>query len=274
MTSRLKNTDKKQVVFGFFDLVVLLTKSHRLLIIGPLLVGLVVFISTWNLPPEYDFEVVAVIAEESLSDLAGERTLDNVILKKNLQISNAELADKISYTGIAAARRLALRWGNLEDGESILQAILTELRETSEIRHGEQILKLQSKISVGREQLTAVGNMQEILLAKASELRVEASELESSALAQALGITMENKEKYADLLQGLITQLDILQKDGTPQPGSTVVVTPTTAERYVLLKILPYLSALSTLMVLLVFVFVREGLRDSQGDLKADAKPK
>ncbi len=258
----------EQDEISLLDILVTLAENAKLLIIGPLLVGLSALGVGYMLPQT--FESVAVLQAEQVtaSLMTTAVVLDPVVAKLGLaKDASAEEARGMLRRQIKAAVGrndkllvLTVFAPTPQQAQAIAVAVLEQTYLQSRSKGG-ILARLEKQLAEVQRRLKNAENAATSLLK-----RVELSDANANANAG-----------YADLLSAAAaaqTQISALEAQLEGISESQLVQAPTLPEQASQPKkaLLAILATLATGLVLLLFVFMRQALRNAAADVEAERK--
>jgi uncharacterized protein involved in exopolysaccharide biosynthesis len=254
--------------FTLLDLLLVVVDNLRLLVLGPLLAGLLAFVGVSLMPKTYESTAILKAEQATASLVNSASVLDPIAvslgLTKKLEVDDArlELKKQIQVRMNAKDKLLTLttRSETPQGAQALAQAVLTQTYLNSQARDSEKLrLQKQLEQAITREKQA---NQAGLILAKKLEGNADVSQM-AQGYAQIMSVVQESQAAQVEIERQLIG-LD----------SSALVVEPTLATKQVSDKrgLITVLAVQGTGLFLLIWVFVRNSLRNSSRDTTASQK--
>ena len=263
----------EQAEFSVLDIVVTLVENFKLLIIGPLIVGLCALGLGYVLPKT--FESVAVLqADQSIASLmTTAAVLDPVAIKLGMhKVASAE-----------EARRALLKNMKTVVGKTDKLLTLTVLASTPQLAQATANALIEQTYLQSRPKGSVRARLEQQLVAVKKRLKDSTSVADN--LFERLGSTTTSSvNNGAELARGYADLLNLIvgaQKQSSELQGlleglseSMLVQAPTLPQNPSQPKkaLLAIGATLATGLALLLFIFIREAVRNSANDFEAASK--
>ncbi len=257
---------------GVLDLLLALAENIKLLIIGPLVVGLVALGISFMLPHTYQ-SVSVLQADQSIASLmVTASVLDPVIASfglakaETLEDARSKLRSQIK-TAIGRADKLltlTVSANTAQQSQAIANALLRQTYQQSRPR-GTARARLETQLAEAQVRL---GNARAAAASLLRRLETNASGLNGGAdIARGYAELLSASGAAQTQISDLETQLEGLSESLLLQP-------PTLPEKHSQPKkgFIAIGAALATELVLLLFMFVRQAFRNTAQDLVASEK--
>lgn len=259
------NTDE---AFRFLDMLLVIVDNLRFLVIGPVVVGLFVFIIASIWPKTYESTAILKAEQITASLVNTASVLDPIAaslgLTKKLKVDDArlELKRKIKVNLNAKDKLLTLttRSETPEGAQALAKAVLTQMYLNTQPR-GSEKLRLQKQLeqAITREKQA---NQATQILAKKLDVNTNLSEV-AQGFAQVIRVSQES-----------LAAQDEIQRQLNGLDSSALVQEPTLPTKHVSAKrgFFTVLAVQTAGFLLLLGVFARNSLRNSRRNITATKK--
>jgi uncharacterized protein involved in exopolysaccharide biosynthesis len=256
------------------DLLVTIAENIKLLVLGPLVAGLLALGVSFTLPNTFESKAVINANKEGIDPnvLVSMATTAAVLEPLRQQIgfepalpterALTELRDNIKASLGRADKLITITATapSAEQAQRINQALLVELFKQSQPR-GEDLARLSARLQFEKEALTSVLSLEEELIA------IIKSGKESDLLRAIYVNVTTMKGSHFAMIQSLDAQIEGLGQNALVQ-SATLPEKPLSNKK----ALMATLTALATGFALLLFVFVRQALRNAGGNAEAAEK--
>jgi hypothetical protein len=254
--------------FTLLDLLLVIVENLRLLVLGPILAGLIVFTTVSFLPKTYESTAILKAEQATASLVNSASVLDPIAaslgLTKKLEVDEArlELKTKIQVHVNAKDKLLTLttRSETPQAAQALAQAVLNQTYLNSQPRDSEKLrLQKQLEQALTREKQA---NQAAQILAKNLDKNANVSEV-AQGYAQVVRVEQESQEAQVEIER----QLNGLD-------SSALVQEPSLPTNHVSTKrgLVTVMTVQGVGFLLLIGVFVRNSLRNSRRNTIAAQK--
>lgn len=255
----------------WLDVLIVVTENLRLLVLGPVVVGVLVLAVGWMLPRTYESRAILKGTAQVASLLNTPQVIDPVIEK--LHIRKAEETQhevrhriqksvKVSYSSKDALIHLTAQAATPEAAQLLAQALLQSYFTQSKPR-GPERERLQALLSITQARLQQASGVAEQM----SQRLAREEGKNSTAMSQGYASLIASMDVLENKYQDTLKELQGVDESHLLQPPTLDRIE--TAPKVGLMAIV---AALGSGLVLLLFVFVRQSLRNSAHDHETAGK--
>jgi LPS O-antigen subunit length determinant protein (WzzB/FepE family) len=259
-------TENEEQDISLMDLLLVLAENIKLLLIGPLLVGLVALAIAFGLPQSFTSQAILVSTPtQAVSMMASPLVLDPVIKildfgqGQSIEGARAQLASQIKATfGKDALLRLDVTASSPADAQKLANLIIDQYLKST-IPGAMDRIDMEKRLAYAKVSLESVRSLIErITTGGAGYLNKPITLAEAGTSVVALG---ELQARYLGDVLSIPRALQGLSRDVVIQPPTlpTIAVAPKKS-------LIAVLAALASGFVLLLWVFVRRAWQTSAQD--------
>jgi hypothetical protein len=256
--------------FTLLDLLLVIVDNLRLLVLGPIVAGLIVFVGSSLIPKTYESTAILKAEQVTASLMSSASVLDPIAFKlgytQKLETDEArlELKKQIQVHLNAKDKLLTLtaQAETPQTAQSLTQAVLDQTYVKSQPRDSEK-LRLQKQLEQALEREKQASQSAQVLGKKLDSTNTAGASEVAQGYAQMMRVVQESQAAQGDIER----QLNGLD-------SSALVQEPTLPTKYAAPKrgLLTVLAVQAAGFLLLIWVFARNSLRKSSRDNTAAQK--
>ncbi len=269
-----KMTDTPQLPendeISLLDLLQTIAENLRLLVIGPLVAGLLAFAGASLWPKTYESTAILKADQSTVSLMLSAAVLDTIAanLGYTPKLDQDAASDKLKSQIKANVNNkdklltLTTQADTPQAAQALAQAVLQQTYAQSQPRDSEK-LRLQKQLAQAQAREKEANQTAILLAGKMKKSGGEVSFQVAQGYAQMIGVVKESQATQLDLERQLLGLDDSVLLQGATLP--TKHITPKRG-------LITILAALAAGFALLIFVFIRQALRNASQDAESAQK--